>query len=67
MEAKDIDEFAAALSQQITAWVEIFKEVPATNKRRKDALQGAMKLKKATKSLEGIAEDPAGPYICCQV
>ena len=48
-------QWAAAFTAQIAEWGEIFGEIPSDHKKRKDALGGALKMKKAAKQLEAIA------------
>eukprot|EP01047_Picozoa_sp_COSAG01_P041816 COSAG01_NODE_3611_length_5872_cov_7.051793_7_plen_252_part_00 len=59
----DARDFAVKLRAQIEEWGKIFVAIPPADKRRKDALGGALKLKAAAKQLDGFlsgAEGEAG-------
>ena len=58
--------FAADVIAQAAEWVEKFKDIPASHKRRKEALQGAIQLKKAIKKFEDAATHPNGHLVGCQ-
>ncbi len=61
-----VAQFAVDVVAQATEWVEKFKDIPASHKRRKDALQGAVQLKKAIKKFEEGATHPNGHLVGCQ-
>ena len=58
-----VAQWAAQFTQQLAEWGALFGDIPSDDKRRNEALAGALKLKKAAKQLEPVtaAADDADP------
>ncbi len=49
-----VAQWAAQFTQQLAEWGALFGDIPSDDKRRNEALAGALKLKKAAKQLEPV-------------
>jgi hypothetical protein len=53
-------DFATRYAAQLAEWGDVFREIPADNKRRGDALGAALRIKQATKALDALIAMTAG-------